>query len=864
MSGISAIFDAVSFTPPKKSTFDGSHDIKTSCKIGDVFPLDVVPVYPSDNFRMQYTSQAKFSPLVAPAFARMSLKQWSFFVRNADLWEDFQEFVSGVNPKAGKTAYNESYSSDLVHPYFTKNGFFTGRFVVKLNLANVDLDKITVVYDSNNLMQEIRIDTAYINSLILAMKSQENLVTIEYHKGDKIKMLYHPEWFNAVDKSVNFMRFRSEIDRENGYYKCRLNTFADKEDFSAKSETWYGNDVVTTACVPSFDEPGDLLDYLGYPVEDRTRILQDEELVKKIVKTSNALSTFFRKYYDLSSSLGYTDGIKYVWNGQKGAYGASLETDITHADFNNSTSDWTVSDFYSSDGFVSVRTSDDSFTALDRANATGVLGRCSLFGILARYLIWCKFTNNTSTMTSEAPYFDFVSLSDVYDGSDETNIKMDSLRWRAYWKVWNDYFRHPNLTYEVPITYSLGGDDLQNIAVQIGVVFASEIAKGTMYDWRGRNWLDSKMWSFFPDVESGTSTLEYISGQGSNAYGGAVATVLQTRLCYELFRPFKHLRERDYITGCLPNTSVVDVVAPIMPSSALDAYGEKPWTNDPMSADGKSHDNTAIDPVRATEDAYTANVGWLDIENLRITQKLKEYFVSLRHTLGSFKDYVKVFFGADISDLTLHRAEFLGGSSQNVNVSELVSSSQSDNLPQGSLAGRANSFGQSGVVDKFVNDYGFIVTLECLSPLEINVGGLSRQLIRDTRFDYFNPKFAELGDMAVTKKEICAAPILKGSSSSSSWYDEIFGYTPRYMDLKYIPSSVHGDFLGSLSDWHLDLIQSPINDLSVELSQAWLEENSTDRIFSEIYDDSSNCFIWCECRCVYQRALPAISYEVIG
>lgn len=330
-----------------------------------------------------------------------------------------------------------------------------------------------------------------------------------------------------------------------------------------------------------------------------------------------------------------------------------------------------------------------------------------------------------------------------------------------------------------------------------------------------------------------------------------------------IYKPFKHLRERDYITGCLPNTSVVDVVAPIMPNDALASYGVAPWTNDSMKIkDGSNvHDNTSIDPINATKDAYEANVGWLDIENLRITQKLKEYFVSLRHTLGSFKDYVKVFFGADISDLTLHRAEFLGGSSQNVSISELVSSAEALDSPQGSLAGRANSFGSSGLIDKFVNDYGFIITLECLSPIEINVGGLSRQLIRDTRFDYFNPKFAELGDMAVTKKEVSAAIPYLGYSGA---FDDIFGYTPRYMDLKFIPSHVHGDFLGSMSDWHLDLLHSVINTNKVELSQHWLQEVEDDRIFAETYEDSSDCFIWSECSCVYQRALPARSYDVIA
>ncbi len=862
MAGISAVFDAVSFVPPKKSTFDGSHDIKTSCKIGDVFPLDVVPVYPSDNFRMQYTSQAKFSPLVAPAFARMNLKQWSFFVRNADLWDDFQEFVSGVNPKLGKTAYNQDYKSELVHPYFGKGSLPLGCYLAKLNLSNVDLDKITIITTSNNSdIAEYRIDSEYINSLILAMNSQENLVSVSYNGSGDVSVLYGLDFVGSklTTLDMRYMRLRTELNTEHTpYYSCRLNEYEKGDSFDAKDVSAFATwpQYLRVQSNPSLMEPGDLLDYLGYPVDDYASVLTNEDLLDSLMKSDNSSLDVGSLGYWLSKYIGYKGDslFKQYWSKQRGV-NTQYPTALGKYDFNNTTGVWQINDFYK--GFGS-----DDFTQLDCSPSSGS-GECTMFGVLARYLIWCKVTNHTTTMVDEAPFFDFYRLNDglSFEYRDSSSLNMDSLRWRAYWKIWNDYFRHPNLTYEVPIPFDKGGDDYKNLIGVLDKLYLSSKIKGEgFYDWYGRDWYDRKVFCLFPDLDTYDPKSDFFSG--ANVVGNIFNEFCVNNIVKMLFEPFKHLRERDYITGCLPNTSVVDVVAPVMPPAALDAYNEKPWTNDSMSADGLSHDNTRIDPQRATEDAYNANVGWLDIENLRITQKLKEYFVSLRHAMGSFKDYVKVFFGADISDLTLHRAEFLGGNSQSVNVSELVSSASYESQPQGSLAGRANSFGQSGVIDKYVNDYGFIITLDCLSPIEINVGGLSRQLIRNTRFDYFNPKFAELGDMAVTKKEVSAALLFDGSSPS--WYDEVFGYTPRYMDLKFIPSHVHGDFLGSLSDWHLDLIQSPINDKSVELSHAWLEERSSDRIFSEVYDDSSNCFIWSECRCVYQRALPSVSYEVIG
>lgn len=866
MSGLSAIFDAVSYTPPKKSTFEGFHDIKTSCKIGDVFPLDVIPVYPSDNFRMQYTSQAKFHPLVAPAFARMNLKQWSFYVRNADLWDDFQEFVSGVSPKLGQTAYNpDKFSTeDLVHPYI-KCDYSLLRDMhigVRLNISGVDLSKIS--YDVSNA--EYHVDREYFKQLCGALSTANSVFSFVFSYGDEINALYGYDVRSTLSETyggneLNALVFNaSRNGSTSDYITFRTGPFTENESIDSRE----GNSNTEFFKVHGrkyLAYPGGVLDYLGYPSFDYRAQFANGQMFQEIANLPNQtlLKQLYEGYVCDGNSVGFQAlrfraAMDEIYNGDEissewHAYGPTFCPQMMQSYLNDRSAS-TLGGFEYMD-YDSNYKGDNDF---------GI----SFRGILLRYLQWCYDNKVTSTLVGDAPCFSGVRFRDCV--SKEDSQGMDSLRLRAYWKIWNDYYRHPNLTYEVPIPYSLGGNDYDNFYKSVYLFSSSQTSgpDGHIYDWYGKDWLgDGSVWTPFVNFSHKISMSYFNNICFSDTLKDLINFVFLDDYTFLIYKPFKHLRERDYITGCLPNTSVVDVVAPIMPNDALASYDVAPWTNDSMKVkDGSNvHDNTSIDPINATKDAYEANVGWLDIENLRITQKLKEYFVSLRHTLGSFKDFVKVFFGADISDLTLHRAEFLGGNSQNVSISELVSSAEALDSPQGSLAGRANSFGSSGLIDKFVNDYGFIITLECLSPIEINVGGLSRQLIRDTRFDYFNPKFAELGDMAVTKKEVSAAIPYLGYNGA---FDDIFGYTPRYMDLKFIPSHVHGDFLGSMSDWHLDLLHSVINTNKVELSQQWLQEVEDDRIFAETYEDSSDCFIWSECSCVYQRALPARSYDVIA
>ena len=77
--------------------------------------------------------------------------------------------------------------------------------------------------------------------------------------------------------------------------------------------------------------------------------------------------------------------------------------------------------------------------------------------------------------------------------------------------------------------------------------------------------------------------------------------------------------------------------------------------------------------------------------------------------------------------------------------------------------------------------------------------GLDRALSRSTRYDFYLPSLANLGEQAVLNKEIYA----QGTSAD----EDVFGYQERWAELRYKRSSITGKFRStyaqSLDAWHL-------------------------------------------------------------
>lgn len=99
------IFNTIQVAKPQTSTFDLTHDIKFSSRMGELTPILATEVLPGDKFNIGADALIRFAPLVAPVMHRMDATIHYFFVPNRILWSDWEDFITN--------------NATVVHPYIT-------------------------------------------------------------------------------------------------------------------------------------------------------------------------------------------------------------------------------------------------------------------------------------------------------------------------------------------------------------------------------------------------------------------------------------------------------------------------------------------------------------------------------------------------------------------------------------------------------------------------------------------------------------------------------------------------------------------------------------------------------------------------
>lgn len=231
---------------------------------------------------------------------------------------------------------------------------------------------------------------------------------------------------------------------------------------------------------------------------------------------------------------------------------------------------------------------------------------------------------------------------------------------------------------------------------------------------------------------------------------------------------------------------------------AINAQGSPNWT---IAA-------TATGPVQfGTETGLQADLSTATAATInQLRQAFQVQKLLERDARGGtrYTEINRSHFGVISPDARLQRPEYLGGGSSAINISPIAQTSSSDaTSPQGNLA----AFGTAGF-----SGHGFTksFTEHCVLIGLVNVRadltyqqGLNRMFSRQTRYDFYWPALAHIGEQAVLNKEIYA----QGSLAATD--DDVFGYQERFAEYRYKPSMVTGKFrsndAATLDSWHLAL-----------------------------------------------------------
>lgn len=194
-------------------------------------------------------------------------------------------------------------------------------------------------------------------------------------------------------------------------------------------------------------------------------------------------------------------------------------------------------------------------------------------------------------------------------------------------------------------------------------------------------------------------------------------------------------------------------------------------------------------------------------------------------------------FGVTSPDARLQRPEYLGGSSSPIHIAPIPQTSATQgNSPQGNLSAYAVANDSKTCFSKSFVEHGYILGIASVRSDLMYQQGLDRMWSRKTRFDYYWPTLAHLGEQAVLNQEIYFDSSYQ-SQDVDSWRktanEGVFGYQERYAEYRYKNSLVTGGMRSgvdnSYSAWHLaqQFTQLPA------LNQSFIEENPPmDRILA--------------------------------
>ena len=163
-------------------------------------------------------------------------------------------------------------------------------------------------------------------------------------------------------------------------------------------------------------------------------------------------------------------------------------------------------------------------------------------------------------------------------------------------------------------------------------------------------------------------------------------------------------------------------------------------------------------------------------------------------------EIIRSHFGVVSPDGRAWRPVYLGGGRTPVNISPIAQTSSTDaTTPQGNLS----AIGVAGFRDhgftKSFTEHGYVIGVMVVRADLTYHQGIERHWSRSTRYDYYWPALAQIGEQAVLNKEIYA----DGSAND----DLTFGYQERYGDMRFGFAKITGlmrpGVTSSLSVWNV-------------------------------------------------------------
>lgn len=330
-------------------------------------------------------------------------------------------------------------------------------------------------------------------------------------------------------------------------------------------------------------------------------------------------------------------------------------------------------------------------------------------------------------------------------------LEVSALPFRAYQKIWNEYYRDQDLMNEAAVGENSGWDtttseQLQNIC------------------WEKDNFTSARPWE-----QKGTAVSIPLAGGeiavrgmgkiGNNMGSGPQNNVMESDGTRRNYAGAAHMYD---------------------PSGVQQVFLER-----------KGNDGAGDIPNLRVD---LSGVSAVTITNLREAMAIQRYEEARARFGSRYTEYLR-YLGVRSSDARLDRPEYLGGGSQKISFSEVLQTAQDADTPVGTMRGHGIGSMRSNRYRRFFEEHGYVISLLSVRPKSMYVQGLHKLWSKKTKEDFWQMELQHIGQQEILNREIYA-----GHTKP----DDVFGYEDRYAEYRSQPSTIAGEFRSTVLDhWHL-------------------------------------------------------------
>lgn len=341
--------------------------------------------------------------------------------------------------------------------------------------------------------------------------------------------------------------------------------------------------------------------------------------------------------------------------------------------------------------------------------------------------------------------------------------------------------------------------------------------------------------------------------------------IVTTNLFISLSKALCVFFTEDYFSNCLssPFGDNMPTSAPVITTHSLDG-----------SATSVSVDDLKSGSVAQSVDSdTTSSFNALSIKSLGAIQAMLNRNAIVNQKL---KDYIKITFGLEPNIDTFNMSHYLGSSSDQLLVGDVMSNADTLNAEgtSGALLGQYAGKGLGSSNGKFTchtTEFGMFLVLQDICPRPFYYQGVHTEHTAKDRYDFFDPTFDGVITEAVPYSRLDNT--CRTDKLLSPFSDSIFGYMPAYSDYKVGYDILSGNFRMDsinvgLDSWYLARefgYAEKTEHISLEFCDASIL-NPTNRFATLFYSDNSSAdhiYQVHNIRCTAYRRMRSLIEQVL-